>query len=112
MFLRIIFCCHQYIIHIDDNFSRGDDVSKLRVHHSLKNCRRITQSEWHYCWFEQSHVVLKVALFSSPSLKRMLLYPARTSIFVKSRASRTLSTSSWIRGRGYQSGTVNEFSFL
>src|SRR6266702_5421760 len=34
--------------------------------------------------------VLKAAFSSSPSLKRMLLYPARMSIFVKSRASQTL----------------------
>src|SRR6266702_2329224 len=52
VFFRIILCCHKYIIHIDDNFSCGNDVGKLRIHHSLKDCRRIAQSEWHYCWFE------------------------------------------------------------
>jgi hypothetical protein len=45
-------------------------------------------------------LVLNAALYSSPSQILILLYPARTSTFEKSLVFRTLSTNSWMRGRG------------
>lgn len=45
--------------------------------------------------------VLNAAFHSSPSLIRTLLYPHRTSNFVKYFESLTLSINSEIRGSGY-----------
>ena len=47
---------NEEVIHIDDEPSFSNHISKGIVHESLESCRRIGKSEEHYCWFEEAFV--------------------------------------------------------
>jgi hypothetical protein len=37
MFLLVITCRYQDIVHVDNDLSRGDNIGKLSVHHVLED---------------------------------------------------------------------------
>ena len=45
-----------YVIHIDGNTSSVDKVSEYSVHHGLKGCRGVSESEEHHSQFKESFV--------------------------------------------------------
>ena len=47
---------NEEVVHIDDEPSFGNHISKGIIHELLERCGRIGKSEEHYCWFEEAFV--------------------------------------------------------
>ncbi|PFH50925.1 hypothetical protein AMATHDRAFT_143859, partial [Amanita thiersii Skay4041] len=48
----------KYVVHINTHPSLGDLISEYVIHHCLKGCRRVCESEELYQWFKYTVRVL------------------------------------------------------
>ncbi len=55
-FVILSFGVYGYVVHVYHEGSSCDLFVEYGVHHGLERCRRVGESEEHYCWFKQSSI--------------------------------------------------------